>query len=105
MLFESALLTADQPHVSARRNLHHVNFFCVAPNAQHVTLVGDFNDWHPAATPLCRMSDGRWMASLELSHGYHQYLFLVDGRPVLDPKASGVARNNHNERVSLLAVS
>ena len=105
MLSESAPLTAALPHVSARRNLHHVNFFCVAPKAQHVTLVGDFNDWDPAATPLCRMPDGRWMASLELPHGYHQYLFLVDGQPVLDPKASGIVINERNERVSLVAVS
>jgi hypothetical protein len=42
---------------------------------------------------------------LELTHGHHQYLFLVDGQPVLDPKASGIARNDRNERVSLIAVS
>ena len=105
MLSESAPLTAVLPRVSARRDLHHVNLFFVAPEAQHVTLVGDFNDWDPAATPLCRMPDGRWTASLELTHGYHQYLFLVDGRPVLDPKAGGIACSNRNGRVSLVAVS
>jgi hypothetical protein len=51
------------------------------------------------------MPDGRWMASLELPHGHHQYLFLVDGQTQLDPKASGVARNEHNQPVSLIAVS
>ena len=34
-----------------------------------------------------------------------QYLFIVDGKPRLDPKASGIARNSRNERVSLIAVS
>ena len=29
-----------------------------------------------------RMPDGRWMASLELSHSHNQYIFLVDGKPV-----------------------
>ena len=105
MLSESAPLTAVLPRVYARRDLHHVNFFCAAPKAQHVTLVGDFNDWDPAATPLCRMPDGRWLASPELPHGYHQYLFLVDGRPVLDPKANGIACDNRNGRVSVVAVS
>jgi hypothetical protein len=52
-----------------------------------------------------RMPDGRWMASLELHHGHHSYLFIVDGQPRLDPKASGIARNSRNERVSLIAVS
>jgi len=52
-----------------------------------------------------RSPDGRWMASLELPHGHHQYLFLVDGTPTLDPNVSGIARNDRNERVSLIAVS
>jgi len=30
---------------------------------------------------------------------------IIDGRPGLDPKAGGIARNSRNERVSLIAVS
>jgi len=90
---------------NGRQTLHHIDFFCEAPEAQGVALVGDFNDWNPAATPMHRTPDGRWMATLELPHGYHHYLFLVDGTPTLDPRAYGIARNERNERVSLLAVS
>ena len=90
---------------SAKRTRHHVDFFCRAPKAENVTLVGDFNKWDPAATPMRRMPDGRWMVSLELNHGHHQYLYLVDGAPTLDPNASGVARNDSNKPVSLVAVS
>ena len=90
---------------SAAHTLHHVDFFCNAPKAGHVFLVGDFNDWDPSVTPMRRMPDGRWMASLELHHGHHQYLFLIDGASQLDPKANGIARNDKNERVSLVAVS
>jgi 1,4-alpha-glucan branching enzyme len=90
---------------SAKRTRHHVNFFCHAPDATLVCLVGDFNNWRPAATPMRRMPDGNWMTSLELPHGYHQYQFLVDGKPVLDPNASGKARNERNEAVSLVPVS
>ena len=93
------------PRYSAKRNLHHANFFCRAPKARRVSLVGDFNHWNSTAVPMRRTPDGRWMASLELPHGYHQYLFLVDGKPVLDPNASGKARNERNEPVSLLAIS
>jgi len=95
----------SQRPCSARRQQHHVTFFCDAPGAASVTLAGDFNGWDPAATPMRRSPDGRWMASLELPHGHHQYLFLVDGTPTLDPNASGIARNDRNERVSLIAVS
>lgn len=94
-----------QGRYSAKRTRHHVTFFCDAPDAQSVRLVGDFNGWDCAATPMRRMPDGRWLASLELNHGHHRYLFLVDGEPMLDPKANGVARDNQDNRVSLIAVS
>ena len=90
---------------SAKRTRHHVTFFCRAPGAGQVCLVGDFNEWQSTANPMQRMPDGNWVASLELTHGHHQYLFLVDGQPVLDPKAMGITRNDRNERVSLVAVS
>jgi len=90
---------------SAKRTRHHVDFFCDAPEAEGVRLVGDFNGWDLAATPMRRMPDGRWMASLELPHSHHQYLFLVDGAPKLDPKASGTVHNDCNQPVSLIAVS
>lgn len=45
------------------------------------------------------------MASLDILHGYHQYLFLVDGKPMLDPNAKGKTRYDLDEPVSLVAVS
>ena len=93
------------PRYSAKRNLHQADFFCHAPEAKHVFIVGDFNHWNPNATPMSRQPDGCWMVSLELRHGYHQYVFLVDGQRVLDPSATGIARDSHNEPVSLVAIS
>jgi 1,4-alpha-glucan branching enzyme len=90
---------------SAKQPLHHVNFFCNAPGASHVCVVGDFNQWDMAATPMLRTPDGRWMAGLELPHGHHRYLFVADGKHQLDPNATGIVRNERNERVSLIAVS
>ncbi|MDB6025722.1 MAG: hypothetical protein JWM68_1945 [Verrucomicrobiales bacterium] len=49
--------------------------------------------------------DGAWTAQVQLNHGHHHYCFLVDGHPTLDPRAQGIARNEKNEKVSLLAVS
>ena len=93
------------PQYAAKSNLHRANFFCDAPQAAQVSLVGDFNRWDPNATPMVRQPDGRWTASLELTHGYHEYVFLVDGEPVLDPNATGKTSNLRNQQVSLLAVS
>lgn len=48
---------------SAKRTRHRVQFFCDAPNAESVRLVGDFNCWDLAATPCTgrTMGDG-WLA-------------------------------------------
>jgi 1,4-alpha-glucan branching enzyme len=96
-------LRQDRP--APKRTRHYFTFCCDAPKAESVRLVGDFNGWDLAATPMRRMPDRRWMASLDLNHGHHQYLFLVDGEPQLDPKATGIARDDQNHRVSLIAVS
>ena len=89
----------------ARKTVKPVNFVCLAPGAQRVTLIGDFNDWDPNAHPLKRRVDGSWCLQITLGHGHHHYQFLVDGKPTLDPRAQGIARNEQNEKVSLLAVS
>ena len=90
---------------SGHRPLHQVNFFCRAPEAKSVSIVGDFNGWAPAANPMTRMPDGGWVIRLELPHGHHQYLFLVDGKPTLDPNAMGKVRNDRDDTVSLIAIS
>jgi hypothetical protein len=90
---------------AARNTIKPVNFYCAAPTAQSVYLAGDFNGWDPTSHPMRRRADGWWFIEVQLPHGHHQYLFLVDGKPVLDPQGTGIARNERNERVSLLAVS
>ena len=74
-------------------------------NAQSVSVIGDFNNWDPAVHPMTQGVDGAWRAHIPIAHGHHLYLFLVDGKPTLDPQSNGVARNERNEKVSLLAVS
>jgi hypothetical protein len=100
---------------SSSRSTHHrysaknmakpVNFFCLAPEARAVSVVGDFNDWHPNVHPMRQLADGSWHLQIPLNHGHHHYAFLVDGTPVLDPRAMGMARNENNGRVSVIAVS
>jgi 1,4-alpha-glucan branching enzyme len=89
----------------ARKTIKPINFICNAPDAKRVTVVGDFNDWDPNAHPLRRQVDGTWSAQVTIGHGHHHYLFLVDDKPTLDPRAQGIARHEQNEKVSLLAVS
>jgi len=90
---------------SAHRNLRAVNFICNAPQAQSVSLVGDFNQWNPATHSMQQMTDGAWLLTVELRHGHHRYAFLVDGVLTLDPRGQGVTRDDHGQRVSLVPVS
>jgi 1,4-alpha-glucan branching enzyme len=85
--------------------LRAINFICQAPQAQSVSIVGDFNQWNPAANPMKQMPDKAWLITVELKHGHHRYAFHVDGVLVLDPRAQGITRSDKGERVSLVPVS
>ena len=66
-----------------------VKFVLVAPQAVRVSLVGDFNNWDPTATPLERTpTGGTWSVTVPLSAGRHEYSFVVDGKQwIPDPSA------------------
>ena len=97
--------TVSPPQFSARSTIKPINFFCAAPEAESVYLIGDFNGWDPSADPMQPRTDGWWSLQVPLSHGHHEYLFVVDGNPTLDPHATGTTRNARYEKVSLVAVS
>jgi hypothetical protein len=66
-----------------------VKFVLVAPQAARVSLVGNFNRWDPAATPMERTpTGGTWSVVVPLRAGRHEYAFVVDGKQWLpDPSA------------------
>lgn len=93
----------DAARYSAKNSPKPVSFYCAAPRAKLVELAGDFNHWHPL--PMQRLMAGWWFIQMQLCHGHHQYRFLVDGKPMLDPHATGMSRDEHYEQASLIAVS
>lgn len=66
-----------------------VSFVVYAPTATSVALVGDFNDWDKAATPLRPTgTTGAWAVTVPLRPGRYRYAFVVDGtRWLADPGA------------------
>jgi 1,4-alpha-glucan branching enzyme len=90
---------------SAKQMRKPVNFVCAATTAKQVFVLGDFNQWDARANPMRRQPDGAWTVQLQLNHGHHQYQFLVDGQPTLDPRAQGVSKHPSMGRVSIIAVS
>lgn len=59
------------------------------PATSQVAVVGDFNGWDPAATPMTRHGDA-WVAWLALPVAEYEYQFVEDGgeRRVADPLAT-----------------
>jgi hypothetical protein len=49
--------------------------------ARRVSLVGEFNDWNPAATPMKKLKSGEFSVTLDLPTGreYH-FRYLIDGK-------------------------
>ena len=83
-----------------------VRFAVMAAGAARVSLVGDFNGWDPAATPLRLASDGRtWVAMLPMRSGRHTYAFVIDGEVVADPSAPRAADDDFGTPSSLMLVS
>jgi hypothetical protein len=60
--------------------LREVRFTISAAAASRVSLVGDFNNWNPAETPLRRVrATGEWSVTLPLAPGSYRFGFLLDG--------------------------
>jgi len=57
--------------------VHVVRFVLLDPGARTVALVGEFNHWEKAATPLSATSAGVWTVSVPLGPGRHEYAFIV----------------------------
>ncbi|HEY7637620.1 MAG TPA: isoamylase early set domain-containing protein [Gemmatimonadales bacterium] len=87
------------------RGSRAVRLKLVAPASSRVVVVGDFNNWDPAATPL-RGREGVWTVELRLKPGRYHYTFLVDGRKwVRDPAEPPAPESDFGTPTSVLTVS
>jgi 1,4-alpha-glucan branching enzyme len=63
-------------------------FFCSAPEANSVQLVGDFTHWQSKPINLVKQAGGVWKTSVTLAAGTYHYRFLVDGQWCDDPQCT-----------------
>jgi 1,4-alpha-glucan branching enzyme len=80
-----------QSDTSARKK--RVCFALLAPDAEQVTLAGEFNGWDPEARPMNRDKKGLWSTTMSLAPGEYQYRFVVDGEWQNDPNCEAVVEN------------
>jgi 1,4-alpha-glucan branching enzyme len=72
---------------------------------QALNLVGDFNNWDQAATPMKRLKDGSWSATLRLAPGKYAYRYVTpEGSWRNDPMADGYEPSGFGEDNSVLLV-
>jgi hypothetical protein len=80
-------------------------FMIAAPDAERVTLVGDFNGWDAKRTPLVRDPASRlWTATVAIPPGRHTYAFMVDSVLTLDPRAPETTDPDLGTRSSVVLV-
>lgn len=76
---------------STENNDGTVTFALHAPGKHSVSLIGDFNEWLPTATPMTMDDDGTWTCTLPLEPGSYRYQYFIDGGKIIaDPYARDI---------------
>ena len=70
-----------------------VTLFLEAPEAEVVSLMGDFNQWNEKTHPMKKGADGVWKKIIMVPTGKYEYRFLVDGEWWNDPANNQVCTN------------
>jgi 1,4-alpha-glucan branching enzyme len=90
-----------KPTVAAAKP-NRVSLELVKPEAKSVSVAGSFNGWQPESM---KGANGRWFGDLAVKPGRHEYLFVVDGQWIPDPKAKETVGNPFGGKNSVLIVS
>jgi len=74
--------------------------------AESVHVLGDFNGWSPAATPLKRRKSGSFSTTTSVESGRsYRFRYLVDGeRWISEPEPDGVLPNRFGDLDSVLEI-
>ncbi len=92
------------PAAAPKSQMARVSLELVWPDAKRVFVAGSFNGWQPELTPLRPLGNGRWAGDLTVKPGRYEYLFVVDGQWVPDPKAKDTVQNPFGGQNCVLTV-
>lgn len=67
-----------------------IQFEFFRPDAQQVSLAGEFNDWRTNGLPMVREAGGWWRCDLQLEPGFYQFRYVADGQWYTDYASFGV---------------
>ena len=97
--------TNREPTTGVQTDTAPTRFEFESATVKSVCLAGTFNDWNPAATEMIPDGDGRWVKEMTVPPGAYEYLFVVDGEWVEDPRATESVSNPFNRNNSLRRVA
>jgi 1,4-alpha-glucan branching enzyme len=74
------------------------------PDQPRISVVGDFNNWEPTATPLVKRANNTRSASVILDPGKHYSFryYAADGTWFDEEHADGYAPNEHGTQNCLI---
>jgi 1,4-alpha-glucan branching enzyme len=81
-----------------------VRFSVRLPQADEVSLTGDFTNWTPEGIPLHHDGAAIWYATLDLPPGTYQYRLRVDGEWRDNPDAARKIPNPFGTENCILSV-
>ena len=90
---------------TAAKPANRISLELVKSEAKEVYVAGSFNGWVPQKSPLSPAGNGRWVGDLSIGPGRYEYLFVVDGQWLPDPKARETVDNPFGGKNSVLLVS
>ncbi len=71
--------------------------------ADHIFVVGEFNDWNKKSLPMTQDRNGVWHLALDLPAGRsYEFRYLVDDRWLTDNHADAVVPNDFGSQNSIV---
>jgi len=97
-------IVSDQSSLEKATRTVTISFH--APQAEKVSLAGDFNKWSAEKGLMKKESNGIWTLEVPLQPGTYHYMFVVDGEAwVSDPHAESYRDDGFGNKNSVLRVS
>lgn len=102
---DKAKKTTKKSTSTKRKTVPSIEFTLMAPDAEEVYLVGDFNDWDGQKYRMRKFKNGLCKKSVKLKPGRYEYCFVVDGHWWTDPQNDNRCANPYGSENSVIWIA
>jgi hypothetical protein len=95
-------LQRSKPIISPLIDGQKVTFLYQGRQNQTISVAGSFNNFDPFIYPLKEIEPGTYQASYFIRSGKHEYIFIIDGRRMLDPLNPSSIQDMEGNQFSVL---